>query len=395
MKQEKEEDNELELEEEMNKMKAERVVEIGKVLRRNSKKGIPKRIKKASKRQSDKLNSRDTDTEQGNGLTGQDMMNMTDMQEDDEDYYSTEEGGDDVIIEKEEEKEEEEEEVENEEGEEESANEDTDEREENRKKEQEEAAEVQKENSENEKEEGKCPGCRKVVRSGVECGDCRKWWHFNCQGMTQQEVHINYEDRDYICTECSTTQKNRDMKRQIEDLKEKGQKEKSRVERLLDGKSKMTHDIREKRSRLNELKEEEQRWEKEKKELKKTISEMKKKISDLTKTLNNLSVKSKNQSQIEEQKEKAGWCGSMKRKIEDTLGKKTTDGMVTETVQGVEEVIEELITKFKVVKEEARKKGRETEKQRKETAQTIGKRTYKIEKSKNNIFNKKRANVVP
>ena len=98
---------------------------------------------------------------------------------------------------------------------------------------------------------------------------------------------------------------------------------------------------------------------------------MKKKISDLTKILNNLSVKSKNQSQIEEQKEKAGWCGSMKRKIEDTLGKKTTDGMVTETVQGVEETIEELITKFKVVKEEARKKGRETEKQRKETVQYI------------------------
>ena len=50
MKQEKEEDNELELEEEMNKMKAERAVEIGKngkVLRRNSKKGIPKRIKKS------------------------------------------------------------------------------------------------------------------------------------------------------------------------------------------------------------------------------------------------------------------------------------------------------------------------------------------------------------
>ena len=43
-------------------------------------------------------------------------------------------------------------------------------------------------------------GCKKFDQTGVQCGSCYRWYHYNCEGTTENEVKKLYpEETYYIC----------------------------------------------------------------------------------------------------------------------------------------------------------------------------------------------------
>ena len=37
-----------------------------------------------------------------------------------------------------------------------------------------------------------CPLCNRTVKTGVECGICSRWFHYKCEGTTQERVLKEY-----------------------------------------------------------------------------------------------------------------------------------------------------------------------------------------------------------
>ena len=37
-----------------------------------------------------------------------------------------------------------------------------------------------------------CPCCNKYVETGVECGQCGNWFHYKCEGTTEEQVKNHY-----------------------------------------------------------------------------------------------------------------------------------------------------------------------------------------------------------
>ena len=37
-----------------------------------------------------------------------------------------------------------------------------------------------------------CPLCNRPVKTGVECGICSKWFHYKCEGTTEERVLKEY-----------------------------------------------------------------------------------------------------------------------------------------------------------------------------------------------------------
>ena len=33
-----------------------------------------------------------------------------------------------------------------------------------------------------------CMGCSKYVETGVQCGSCYRWYHYKCEGITENEI---------------------------------------------------------------------------------------------------------------------------------------------------------------------------------------------------------------
>ena len=45
-----------------------------------------------------------------------------------------------------------------------------------------------------------CPVCNRPVKTGVECGICSKWFHYKCEGTTEERVIKEYpQETHYIC----------------------------------------------------------------------------------------------------------------------------------------------------------------------------------------------------
>ena len=45
-----------------------------------------------------------------------------------------------------------------------------------------------------------CPICDKYVKTGVQCGDCQRWFHFKCENTTEEQVLKEYPaQQQYIC----------------------------------------------------------------------------------------------------------------------------------------------------------------------------------------------------
>ena len=45
-----------------------------------------------------------------------------------------------------------------------------------------------------------CPVCNRSVKTGVECGICSKWFHYKCDGTTEERVIKEYpQETHYIC----------------------------------------------------------------------------------------------------------------------------------------------------------------------------------------------------
>ena len=45
-----------------------------------------------------------------------------------------------------------------------------------------------------------CPICDKYVKTGVQCGNCQRWFHFKCENTTEEQVLKKYEaEQQYIC----------------------------------------------------------------------------------------------------------------------------------------------------------------------------------------------------
>ena len=39
-----------------------------------------------------------------------------------------------------------------------------------------------------------CPTCTKTVRTGVQCGICKHWFHYKCEKVTKEEVELKYPE---------------------------------------------------------------------------------------------------------------------------------------------------------------------------------------------------------
>ena len=45
-----------------------------------------------------------------------------------------------------------------------------------------------------------CPVCNRPVKTGVECGICSRWFHYKCEGTTEERVLEEYPQKiHYIC----------------------------------------------------------------------------------------------------------------------------------------------------------------------------------------------------
>ena len=45
-----------------------------------------------------------------------------------------------------------------------------------------------------------CPLCNRPVKTGVECGICSRWFHYKCEGTTEERVLKEYpHETHYIC----------------------------------------------------------------------------------------------------------------------------------------------------------------------------------------------------
>jgi hypothetical protein len=49
--------------------------------------------------------------------------------------------------------------------------------------------------------DNKCGKCNKVVRNGILCHNCDKWYHFNkCSTISEDKI----PDTQWLCVSCST-----------------------------------------------------------------------------------------------------------------------------------------------------------------------------------------------
>ena len=55
-----------------------------------------------------------------------------------------------------------------------------------------------------------CPTCTKAVRTSVQCGICKHWFHYKFEKVTKEEVELKYpEEQEYECIN--------DQKKKMED----------------------------------------------------------------------------------------------------------------------------------------------------------------------------------
>ena len=52
-----------------------------------------------------------------------------------------------------------------------------------------------------------CPTCTKAVRTGVQCGICKHWFHYRCDKVTKEEVELKYPEEQEYAYECINDQK--------------------------------------------------------------------------------------------------------------------------------------------------------------------------------------------
>ena len=71
-----------------------------------------------------------------------------------------------------------------------------------------------------------CPLCNRPVKTGVECGICSRWFHYKCEGTTEERVLKEYpHETHYICKK-DNEQKQlevaiRDLRKQLQQQEEK------------------------------------------------------------------------------------------------------------------------------------------------------------------------------
>ena len=71
-----------------------------------------------------------------------------------------------------------------------------------------------------------CPLCNRPVKTGVECGICSRWFHYKCEGTTEERVLKEYpHETHYICKK-DNEQKQlevaiRDLRKQLKQQEEK------------------------------------------------------------------------------------------------------------------------------------------------------------------------------
>ena len=71
-----------------------------------------------------------------------------------------------------------------------------------------------------------CPLCNRPVKTGVECGISSRWFHYKCEGTTEERVLKEYpHETHYICKK-DNEQKQlevaiRDLRKQLQQQEEK------------------------------------------------------------------------------------------------------------------------------------------------------------------------------
>ena len=82
-----------------------------------------------------------------------------------------------------------------------------------------------------------CPLCNRPAKTGVECGICSRWFHYKCEGTTEERVLIQKpHEMHYICKK-GKVQKQlevaiRDLRKQLQEGGRKKNRSRAQIQRF-------------------------------------------------------------------------------------------------------------------------------------------------------------------